>query len=239
MNGHGRFGALVVGLGIAVAGWFIGHGFIEGRAASRTVTVKGVSERDVSANLAFWPIRFVATADELGTAQAGIKQSQDAIVGFLERHGIDPALAEVQEVRVTDRMAEYRREPGQTRYVINQTLMVRSEDPAAVDAASREVGELIDAGVVLSQGGYGGGPTYLFNELSDLKPAMIAEATANARRAAEQFASDSGSRIGRIRDANQGVFQILARDRAQGVSEDSQLNKTVRVVSTIVYELDD
>jgi len=68
---------------------------------------------------------------------------------------------------------------------------------------------------------------------------MIAEATAQARRAAEQFAQDSGSRIGKIRRANQGVFVILARDRAPGISEESQLHKTVRVVSTVEYYLKD
>jgi hypothetical protein len=239
MNGNTRFAALVVGLGIAVAGWFVGHGFMEGRTAARVVTVKGVSERDVPANLAFWPIRFVATANDLEAAQTGVKKSHEAVLAFLERKGIDPSLAEVQQVQVTDRLAEYRSDPGQTRYVINQTVMVRSEEPEKVEAASQAVGELIDAGVVLSQGGYGGGPTYLFTNLTDLKPEMIAEATANARRAAEQFAKDSGSRIGKIRRANQGVFQILARDRAQGISEGSQRNKTVRVVSTIEYYLDD
>ena len=85
----------------------------------------------------------------------------------------------------------------------------------------------------------GGGPTYLFTGLSPLKPEMIAEATAEARRAAEQFAEDSGSTIGKIRQANQGVFVILARDRAMGVSEESQVNKTVRVVSTVEYYLKD
>lgn len=241
MSESGRFGALVVGLGIAVAGWFVGHGFMEGRSAARFVTVKGVSERDVSADIAFWPIRFVATSNDLGQAQASIRKSYDAVIAFLEAHGIDPSLAEVQDMRVTDRMAEYRSDPQQTRYVINETVMVRSEDPATVDKASQAVGKLIDAGVVLSSmGGYNGGqPTYLFTRLTDLKPDMIAEATANARRAAEQFAKDSGSRIGKIRRANQGVFQILARDRAQGISEAAQINKTVRVVSTIDYYLDD
>ena len=241
MNGNLRLASLIVGLGIAAAGLFIGRGFVEGRASARYVTVKGVSERDVRANIAFWPIRFVATANDLGSAQAAIKKSHEAVVAFLNTHGIDPTLAEVQGVRVTDRWAEYSSGRDQTRYVINQTVMVRSEDPATIDAASQAVGELIDAGVVLaSQGGYDGGqPTYLFTALSDLKPEMIAEATANARRAAEKFAEDSVSRIGKIRRANQGVFQILARDRAQGVSQAAQINKTVRVVSTIDYYLDD
>ena len=96
------------------------------------------------------------------------------------------------------------------------------------------------AGVVLSSGGEygGGGPTFIFTGLNDLKPAMIAEATARAREAAEQFARDSKSRIDGIRRANQGTFEILARDRAQGITEEGQLAKTVRVVSTVDYNLE-
>jgi len=102
------------------------------------------------------------------------------------------------------------------------------------------VGELVAAGVVLSSGGEygGGGPTFIFTGLNDLKPAMIAEATARAREAAEQFARDAKSRIGGIRRANQGTFEILARDRAPGITEEGQLAKTVRVVSTVDYNLE-
>ena len=89
-----------------------------------------------------------------------------------------------------------------------------------------------------ADGEYGSsGPTYVFTRLNDLKPPMIAEATANARSAAEQFARDSGSAVSGIRQANQGVFVILPRDQAPGINESSQLQKIVRVVSTVQYLL--
>jgi hypothetical protein len=100
------------------------------------------------------------------------------------------------------------------------------------------VGELVSAGIVLSSEEYrGGGPTFLFTRLNDVKPAMIAEATANARAAAEQFAKDSRTSLRGIRQANQGVFVILPRDQAAGIAEESQVNKIVRVVSTVEYFL--
>jgi hypothetical protein len=234
-------GAIVLGIGIAVAGWFVGDGFVKGREADRFVTVKGVSERDVRADLALWPLRFVATNDDLGQAQATIKQSHQNVLAFLERHGIDRAAAEIQMLEVNDLLANpYRSGSTQSRYIITQTLMVRTQDTGTIEKASQAVGELVDAGVVLSStGGPASGPTFLFAGLNQLKPEMIAEATAEARRAAEQFAKDSGSRIGSIRRANQGVFVILARDRAPGIMEESQLQKTVRVVSTIEYCLKD
>jgi hypothetical protein len=233
--------ALVLGLGIAAAGWFVGEGFIEGRASDRFVTVKGVSERDVKADLALWPIRFVATHDDLGRAQAEIKRSHQQVLAFLEKRGIDPGAAEVQMLEVNDRLANpYQTEAMQSRYIVSQSLMVRTKEIEKVRTAAQALGELVDEGVVLSSsGGPPGGPIYLYTALRDRKPEMIAEATAEARRAAEQFALDSGSRVGRIRRANQGLFVILPRDRAPGVEESSQLEKTLRVVSTIDYYLED
>ena len=117
---------------------------------------------------------------------------------------------------------------------------VRSNAVDTVIRASQRVSELVAAGIVLSSSGeFGGtGPTYLFTGLNDLKPSMIAEATANARAAAEQFARDSNSSLGGIKQANQGVFVILPRDQAPGVNEGSQPEKIVRVVSTVQYFLD-
>jgi hypothetical protein len=239
-NGHLLLITVILAIGIALAGFFIGNGFFKGRATDRYVTVKGVSERDVTADLALWPISFVATDDDLARAQAKIKSSHRQLMGFLSDHGINADEAEVQRLDVTDVMANpYRSGQAEFRYIIEQTVMVRSDDPEKISHTSQAVGELVDAGVVLSSRGYPSGPTYLFNRLSELKPEMIAEATANARRAAEQFAIDSGSRLGKIRRADQGVFQILARDRTPGVGEEGQKEKTVRVVSTIQYYLED
>jgi hypothetical protein len=233
--------AVMIGAGIAVAGWFVGNGFFRGRATDRYVTVKGVSEQEVIADIALWPLRFVATDDDLNKAQMRIEESHTRILSFLKRHGIDPEAAEVQKLEVTDLLANpYRSGPAESRYIIAQTVMVRTNEPALIETASQHLGELVEGGVVLSsQGGYNTGPTYLFTKLSDLKPDMIADATARARRAAEQFAIDSGSRIGKIRRANQGLFVILPRDKAPGIMEGGQIDKTVRVVSTIEYYLKD
>ena len=235
--------ALILAVGAATAGFFVGDGFAKGRRADRFVEVKGLAEREVIANLALWPLRFAASGDDLAAAQAQITRSHKEVVAFLERNGIPPTAAELQNLQVTDAntMRYGREQPGGPRFVIEQTVMVRSDKPEVVQAASQKVSELVSAGVVLSSSGdYGplGGPTFIFSGLNALKPKMIAEATASARAAAEQFAADSGSSLGRIRQANQGVFVILPRDQAPGVNEGSQLRKTVRVVSTVQYLLE-
>ena len=240
-NGFSFGAAMLVAVGLTASGWFVGNGFMKGRSADRFVTVKGVSERDVQADMALWPLRFVATDDDLAQAQKKIERSKRTIVQFLEKYGIEASKAELQTLEVTDILANpYRSGPTTSRFIVSQTLMVRSEDPGLIHAVSQKVGELVDAGVVLSSTqGPTSGPTYLFTRLNDIKPDMIAEATANARKAADQFALDSGSKISGIRRANQGVFVIKARDQAPGITEANQLNKTVRVVSTIEYYLRD
>ena len=232
---------LIAAVGIALAGWFIGHGFVQGRMADRFVTVKGLAERDVMADLALWPIRFAATDNNLAAAQRKIEESQQAVFTFLQGHGIGREQVELQQLQVNDLLTNpYRSGPMDSRYIINASLMVRSEKPQEIQAVSQRISELVQAGVVLSSNeGPFSGPNYLFTGLNHLKPDMIAEATANARRAAEQFAKDSGSHLGKIRNANQGTFVILPRDGASGVSEENQLQKTVRVVSTIEYYLSD
>ena len=231
----------IIAAGLALGGLFIGGGVARMRTGDRYVTVKGISEREVKADLAIWPLRIVAADDDLARAHASIQASVVKIRAFLIAQQLDTAQAELQEFSVSDAATNQYgpREGSGSRYVIRQTVVVRSLKPDLVLAASQRVGELVSAGVVLSSGGeYGsGGPTFVFTGLNKLKPQMIGEATARAREAAEQFARDSRSGIGGIRRASQGVFEILPRDQAQGISEASQIVKPVRVVSTIDYAL--
>jgi len=235
--------ALVLSVGLAAGGWFVGRGFERGRAADRFVTVKGIAEQDVAADVALWRLRFVATDNDLGKARADLRRSHDAAVAFLRDQGIASEDVQVESQDVNDSLANPWRtpDPNQIRYIVAETLLVRSADPAVVHQASQSIGDLIDQGVVLANDGpYGGSrPSYLYTRLNEIKPQMIADATAAARQAAEQFARDAASALGSIRRANKGVFEILPRDRAPGVDESSQVNKTVRVVSTIDYFLEE
>jgi uncharacterized protein len=236
----------VLSLSIALAGWFIGMGVQNIRTADRFVTVKGVAEREVKADLALWPIQLAVTDNDLAAAQTRLSQNASRVVAFLRANGVDSTEIELQTLRVTDIMANpFRGEQRTgTRFILQQTVNVRSDHPDRIQTTSQKVGELVNAGVVLTSGPeWGpGGPSYLFRKLNDLKPAMIAEATAEARKAAAQFAKDSKSSLGGIHRANQGVFVILPRDAAgsdQGpaISEATQMFKIVRVVSTVEYQL--
>jgi len=235
--------AAILALGLTLGGLLVGNGFARGRAGDRFVTVKGVAERPVSADFAIWPLRIAGADDDLSAANRKLATSIAGVRDFLARHGVDTSQVQLTGFSVADAFAEQYasdRKPA-NRYVIHQTMLVRSQQPDKVLAASQLVSELAAIGVAISSGNEygpgGGGPTFVFSKLNDLKPAMIADATARAREAAAQFARDSHSELGEIRQANQGVFEILPRDQAPGITEENQITKVVRVVSTIDYYL--
>jgi uncharacterized protein len=234
--------AVLLAFSVALAGYFVGEGFRLGRQAERAVTVKGLAEREAKADLALWPLRFVAAGDDLPETQARIERDGEAVRGFLVRQGVKTEEIAVAGVEVTDMQARaYGEGRAENRFIVAQTLTVRSADVDRIERAAQAVGELVNAGVALSaEGGpERAGPVYLFTQLNALKPAMIAEATRSARAAAEQFAADSGARLGGIRRAHQGVFEINPRDDYPGAFEPRQMLKTVRVVTTVEWLLAD
>jgi hypothetical protein len=231
-------GALILGLGLAGAGFLIGRGFEQGRSADRYVTVKGLAETFVTADLAVWPLRITATGEDLARVQEQIDRDLSTVTKFLTEQGIEPEAVQPQRVEVTDLLAQpYRPEGiGANRFILAQTTIVRTGQVDRVARLNQQTGELVKRGVVLADTG---GPTYLFTRLNEIKPQLLADATRNARLSAEQFAADSGSALAEIRRASQGLFEILPRDPAPGLMEANQVDKKIRVVSTIEYRLAD
>ena len=201
-------GAIILGLASAGAG-LIGRGFERGRSADR-VTVKGLAESFVTADLAVWPLRITATGEDLARVQEQIDRDLSTVSAFLTEQDIEPEAIQPQRVEVTDLLAQpYRPEGvGDNRFIVAQTIIVRTEQVDRVARLNQQTGELVKRGVVLADTG---GPTYLFTRLNEIKPEMLAEATRNARVSAEQFAVDSGSALAEIRRASQGLFEILPR----------------------------
>ncbi len=235
--------AAIVAIGIIGGGFFAGNGFYRSRMADRYVTVKGLSEKDVSADLAVWNLKIAATGDELASVQDKVELDHAELMAFLEKSGIPKEEISARQVSVTDLMAQqYRSErAGESRFIITSSVTVRSNDVNKIRDLAGRTGEIIRKGLVLADDT---GPSYIFTKLNEIKPAMIAEATKNARSAAEQFAADSGSRVGKIRRAYQGVFSIEARDGSSipsdgymGDANSRAIDKKIRVVSTVDYYL--
>lgn len=229
--------AAVVGgllaIGLIGGGALIGQGVVNARAGDRSVTVRGLAEKDVEADLAVLPIRFTASGDVLSEVQTRIDSDLATVRQFLKAQAYPDASVDLGRLEVTDtRSREYASQTGGPRFILAQTVIVRTNDVDRVQTTTRSLNDLVRQGVVLQDFQ---GPSYIFTKLNDVRPAMIAEATAAARTGAEQFAKDSGAPLGPIKSAGQGSFEILPRDGSG--DESSALNKKIRVVTTISYRL--
>ena len=201
----GAVGILAVGL--TTSGYVLGDGLRRAKMAERTVTVRGVSERNVTAGLATWTIDFSEQGAELGPVQQSVDAQARNVRTFFQRAGFRPAVVTDANVSVS-RERPRDNEKGPETLTVRRSIQLRTSDVMkARDAYARQA-ELLRAGVELS----GSSISYTFTSLNALKPQMIAEANQNARRSAEQFAQDSGASVGQIKTASQGYFSVGPRD---------------------------
>lgn len=223
-----------VAIGIAMAGWFIADALKSARAASRFVAVKGFSERIVAADMIIWPLTFEGSDNDLLPLQQKIDNDRRLIRAFLTGLGFKPEEISESAPRITDLQTQgyAQKDMPPARFRAQAALTLRSGNVSLVKEAMEKAGQLVAEGVVLVRD-YEQQPEYVYTRLNEIKPDMIAEATWNARKAAEQFAFDSGSRVGAIRTAHQGLFTINDRD------QNTKDYKLVRVVNSIEYFLVD
>lgn len=221
--------------GLALFGFQIGEALSDMKTWDRVVTVKGLSEREYIADQVIWPIQFVDAGNDLANLYDDIKSNSDAVVEFLVSKGIASEDVTIGKPEITDKLAQQYggAERAKYRYTAMQTITVYSDEVEKVRTVMHEIGALLKQGIVLSEQRYQDQPDYVFTRLNEVKPAMIEEATLNAREVAQKFAKDSQSTLGKIKRANQGRFSISSRD-----AHHPHIKK-VRVVSTIDYTLID
>lgn len=221
----------IVALGLIVGGFVLGDGLVRMKAAERSVTVRGLAEREVTADLATWTVSFASTATNLQTAQANTDRDAEAVRAFFEELGFPEEELTPAGINVSSYTND-----GTVFYTVRQRTVLRTRDIDRAQRAVRRQAELVRDGVVLEDGS---GISYTFTGLNDIKPEMVAEATKDARAAAEQFAQDSGAAVGGIHKATQGYFSIDARDgEAGGWGIGDTPFKKVRVVTTVDFALD-
>lgn len=221
----------VLALGLVLGGWFIGDGFRRAKEADRAVTVRGLAEREVTADLATWTLAYSATAPDMATAQASVDRDSQSIRAFFGELGFPAEALQPTGVNV-----QSFNNNGVVSFTVRQRMTLRTTDIDRAQKAVKRQFDLVRRGVMLEEGS---GMAYTFTKLNTIKPEMVAAATKDARSAAEQFARDSGSSVDGIKNATQGYFEITARDGdgggGWGVSDTPY--KKVRVVTTIDFYL--
>jgi hypothetical protein len=230
----------IFAFGLTTSGYALGDGLRRSKMAEhRNVTVRGVSERNVTAGLATWSVGFSHQGTDLASVQQSVDDQARAARAFFQRAGFRP-----EDITDTD-VSLSREQPtdregkpvGAQRLVVSRSIQLRTNEVMKARHAYTRQAELLRANVELS----GSNIRYTFTGLNKLKPEMIAEANQNARQSAEQFAHDSGARVGKIKTASQGYFSVGARDGEDcddcGSAGGSSPFQKVRVVTTIDYDL--
>ena len=228
-------GKLYLGLAIMVGLIFLGlmlpRTAREFRSFERTVSVKGLCEREVPADKVIWPVVYKVVGNDLGSVYRAIENKKETIFTFLKKGGIDEKDISVSVPSLSDKDAqEYGGNTRLYRYVATCTITVCSTEVEKVLALMAAQSELLSKDIIL-ESGWEATPQFLFEGLNAIKPEMIEVATKNARQVAEKFAKDSGSSLGKIRTASQGTFSIEARD------SNTPQTKKVRVVTSVTYYL--
>ena len=224
--------SLKIGISIVMAAVILAVGLANIITPERSVSVRGLAEREVDADLAVWNMSFSMGENSLESMQKSILEKTEVIKKYLIKHGLEESDFTVKPAAITDNsLNSYMDQTKITyKFVAQQTILVRSGKIEAVKSANADSLELVSAGIAVSQD-YDSKVSYEFTKLNDIKPEMIAEATKNARTVAEQFAHDSNSKVGKIKKATQGLFTI--EDAAVGLED----KKSVRVVNTVEYLL--
>ena len=226
--------AIIIALGLLSLGYCIQNGLENGLKDERIVSVRGLSERTVPADKVVWPLVYKEVGNDLATLSKEVNNKNKIIVDYLKSKGIAEDEITIASPEIIDLQAErYVSQNVLYRYNLTSVITVSSQQVEVVRNLISEQGELLDKGIAIVSGEYDTQVNYLFTGLNDLKPDMIAEATRNAREAAEQFATDSDSKLGKIKTATQGQFSITDRDQY------TPYLKNVRVVTSVVYYLKD
>lgn len=236
MKSEGSFvvGAALVALGIFGAGWMMKAGIDNFSNRDRVVTTRGLCEKEVKANKVTWPIVTKELGNDLPAIYQKIESSNAAILAFLKSNGISEDEISVNAPQVYDQAAErYGNQNVTYRYSVTNVVVVTSEKVEQVRNLIKKQTDLMKQGVAIVAGDYNYTTRYEYTDLNSIKPEMVAEATANAREAADKFATDSHSDLGKIKTASQGQFSIEDRDQY------TPYIKTVRVVTSITYYLED
>jgi len=235
---HKSFATILLGLficgGLYLLGNTIGDSLVTMRAMDRTVTVKGLAELEVDADIAIWPIRFTEVDNDLNSLYKNVQTKSDKVVAFLIKQGFTDEEISSSLPSIQDRQAQGYVDPNvRYRYAAQVTISLYTKRVELLLGIQRNLLDLAKEGIVISSQDYNSRTEFLFTQLNNIKPKMVQSATENARQTAEKFAIDSQSKLGKIKSASQGQFTINDRD------SNTPNIKKVRVVSTLTYYLND
>lgn len=222
--------SIAIIIGFALLGYFISSGLKSIANQDQYVTVKGLAEREVMANKVVWPLPYKCVSNDMNQLYKEVERNSRTITAFLNDNGITDEEIIVSVPVVTDRLAQsYAPDNIKYRYQAEAVITVTSSKVEKIIELMKQQITLLEQGVVVGSE-YGYETRFEFTDLNSIKPEMVEEATRNARAVAQKFANDSGSELGKIKQASQGQFSISSDETTPQI-------KTIRVVTTVKYSL--
>ena len=226
------YSGLFIMVGLVVLGMMFPRAVEKYRSYDRTVNVKGLCEKEVKADKVIWPVVYKVMANDIQSIYDQTDRSNETIVDFLKAGGIEVSEITVSVPQISDKFAnEYGNNDRAYRYIATNVITVYTDKVDDVLSLMSKQSDLLKKGIVTGGNNWENPVEFKYEGLNEIKPAMIEEATMNAREAAEKFAKDSDSRLGKIKTANQGTFTIENRD------SNTPYIKKVRVVTSVTYYL--
>lgn len=222
------FAGALIALGLCLGGLFIYAGISKYAGKDRTVTVKGLSTREVEADYAVWPLSYSWSGNDLPTVYAQLEKVTARLSKHLQSLGFEEADFRQGGFSVSNNWESYYGTRPEYHYTVSTSLVVSTDKVALVVASQGKESALLKEGIIVNSDKWN--LDYQFNGLPQLKPSMIEEATRNARAVAQKFADDAQCDLGSISRASQGQFSIES-DNYQ------PWRKHVRVVTTVDYYL--
>ncbi len=239
MNTERRFdmlvAALLVSLGLAIGGYFIGQTLYNAKVALNTAEVKGLAERRVEADRAYWNVQYTVSGNnkaEIPKLYKKSKADQQEVIALLLKSGFDeteiiPGIVDYQQEEFRDENQKL----VEAKYYLVGSIEIETNKVTLVSQVRSKMNELIARGLDIKNNA----PSYYFTKLNEIKPEMLQEATRNARVAANEFAANADVTVGGIREARQGRFSI--RDVGEKYGDTNKIEKDVRVITNITFYL--
>ncbi|KAB8040896.1 DUF541 domain-containing protein [Silvanigrella paludirubra] len=224
--------SVIITIGVIISSFVLSNSIENYRNFSRFVEVKGLDEKIVKSNLASWQINFTLSNDDLKKIYSDLSFSQNTIIKFLLDQGFSENEIEKQAISVQDNHNSYDNKKG-PRFFANSGINLSTNKVDLVNSVAQKTGALVESGIVINYSNI----RYMFTELNSIKTEMLNKATTNAKDAAETFAKNSNSSIGKIKKASQGTISITAVNSNPNdmYSDEASIMKKVRVVTSIEF----
>lgn len=230
---------LFLALGLIVSAYIISSTFKDIKSSDQTITVKGYAEKNISSDFASWNCRVSVTSTDLNSAYSKLAVDFETVKNYLNSNGFSDNQLQINTVYIQKNFEwnEYGRTDRIIGYTLERSITIESEDILKIKTISTKSSELIKQGIEFISGN----PNYYYTKLDDLKIEMLAAATKDAKQRAETLAENSGSKVGELKSARQGVFQITAANSNNisdyGVYNTAAIDKTIKSVVTVDFKI--